>query len=56
MNNNLFLGTDRHEDDIFREVVDLVRQEVGQVSSFKRAVILPALPKVLNIIHQESLQ
>ena len=41
-----FAGVDRHEDEIFREVIDLVRREVGQVSSFKRAVILPTLPKV----------
>jgi len=38
-------GVDRHEDDIFREVIELVRREVGQVSSFKRAIILPTLPK-----------
>ena len=42
----LLLGVDRHEDDIFREVIDLVRREVGQVSAFKRAIILPTLPKV----------
>eukprot|EP00794_Sanderia_malayensis_P018224 gene18224-20042_t len=38
-------GVNRHEDEIFREVINLVRKEVGQVSSFKKAIILPALPK-----------
>ncbi len=45
------LGTDKHDDEILQEVVNLVRKEIGQVSSFKKAVILPALPKVCQIFH-----
>jgi propionyl-CoA synthetase len=38
-------GVDRDHDEIVREVVALVREEIGPVASFKKAVIVERLPK-----------
>ena len=38
-------GCDRSEDDIVREVVQMVRDRIGPVAAFKQALIVPRLPK-----------
>ena len=38
-------GSDRPDDEICSEVVDLVRKEIGPVAAFKRAVVVARLPK-----------
>jgi propionyl-CoA synthetase len=38
-------GVDRDHDDIIKEVILLVREEIGPVASFKTAVIVERLPK-----------
>jgi len=38
-------GVDRNNDDIVRELVQLVRDKIGAVASFKHAVVVPRLPK-----------
>jgi len=38
-------GCDRSEDDIVREVVQMVRDRIGPVAVFKQALIVPRLPK-----------
>lgn len=41
----LKFGVDRDEADIVREVVQMVRDQIGPVASFKVATIVPRLPK-----------
>lgn len=38
-------GVDRPQDDIVREVVQLVRQQIGPVAAFKMATVVDRLPK-----------
>jgi propionyl-CoA synthetase len=38
-------GTDRSEEEIAKECVALVRQEIGPVAAFKRCIVIDALPK-----------
>ena len=38
-------GCDRSEDDIVREVVQMVRDRIGPVAAFKQGLIVPRLPK-----------
>ena len=38
-------GVDRAEDDIVKEVVQMVRERIGPVASFKKAVVVKRLPK-----------
>ncbi|MBY0380775.1 MAG: propionyl-CoA synthetase [Xanthobacteraceae bacterium] len=38
-------GVSRSRDDIEREVVALVRDKIGPVAAFKRAIVVPRLPK-----------
>ncbi|MCK6545084.1 propionyl-CoA synthetase [Myxococcota bacterium] len=38
-------GATRSEDDIVRELVELVRKEIGPVAAFKQAVVVKRLPK-----------
>jgi propionyl-CoA synthetase len=41
----LKLGVNRAQDEIVREVVQLVRDQIGPVADFKRAVVVERLPK-----------
>lgn len=38
-------GVDRSEDDVVKELVKLVRDEIGPVAAFKQAVVVKRLPK-----------
>ena len=38
-------GVDRDEDDIVKEVVKMVREQIGPVAAFKQALVVPRLPK-----------
>lgn len=38
-------GVDRSEDDIVKEVVKMVREQIGPVAAFKQALVVPRLPK-----------
>lgn len=38
-------GVDRNEDDIAKELVKLVRQEIGPVAAYKQSVVVKRLPK-----------
>jgi len=38
-------GVDRNHGEIVAEVVQMVRQRIGPVASFKTALVVPALPK-----------
>jgi len=38
-------GVDRDHDEIVKELIQMVRSEIGAVASFKNAAVVPALPK-----------
>lgn len=38
-------GTDRSEEEIAKECVAMIRQEIGPVAAFKRCIVIDALPK-----------
>lgn len=38
-------GTNRHHDEIVREVIQMVRDSIGPVASFKTAIVVKRLPK-----------
>ena len=44
--NSMILGSTKSDIDIEKELIKLVRADIGPVAAFKKVIVLPSLPKV----------
>ena len=40
------LGCKKSEGDVIKDVINMVRKDIGPVAAFKKVIVLPTIPKV----------